>query len=56
MRKGLTLYMEIEETDIDTPYRYQNNSKVRGKNPKYLVWFDKKNTDSGCLLLCLTDT
>ena len=31
MRKGLTLYMEIEETDIDTPYRYQNNSKVWGE-------------------------
>ena len=26
------------------------------ENSEYLVWFDKKNTDSGCLLLSLIDS
>lgn len=43
--------MEIEEIDTDTPYRYQNNSKVRKKLSSF--WFDKKDIDFGYLLLCL---
>lgn len=29
------MYVEIEEIDIDTPYRYWNNSKVRKKNEMF---------------------